>query len=78
MTRLDPIKKQLILTDLKLGMATRAISLKHSVSQSKVSQLAQTVKKDIPPPQHGPPSKFTPSKRRLLVRKITTGDLNTA
>ncbi|KAF9367883.1 hypothetical protein BGX21_007007, partial [Mortierella sp. AD011] len=59
-------------------MTTRAISLKRSVSQSKVSRIAQSIKENILLQQTGRPSQFSPSLKRLLVYEIITGNLNTA
>jgi transposase len=67
-----------IIADLKLGMSTRCIAQKNSVSQSKVSQIAQTVRKDLPPSKAGRPSGVSPSTRRVIIRSITNGELKNA
>lgn len=78
MKALGPTKNKFIINDLKPGVSTRVVARKHSVSQTKVCQLAKTVKEYIPKPTVGRPGKISPKIRRLIICGITTGTIQTA
>ena len=67
-----------IVEELKLGKSTRNIATKFKVSQSKVAQIAKSIKEDIPSFINGRPSKVSNTTRHLIVREITSGNLENA
>jgi transposase len=78
MKAISPLIKDNIIIDLKSGLSTRQLASKYGVSQSKVSQIAKTIKEEIPPRNLGRPSQFTRESKIHLIKDITNGSFKTA
>jgi transposase len=70
--------EKIIIKDLVAGMSTGAVAEKHAVSRWKARQLAEKEKGNVQEPKRGRPSKISAKTRRLMVREVTNGTLQTA
>ena len=81
MRRIDDATRARILANLRASVSSYRAVLKHSVSQSTVSRLARTLPENVQADlrsKGGRPARITPTTKRLMVRRITNGELDNA
>ncbi|KAF9089387.1 hypothetical protein BGX27_002511 [Mortierella sp. AM989] len=75
---ISSLKESRIIEDLYSGRSTRTTAERQGVPQTKVARIEKMHMENIPQQRLVSPSKVSDPTKRLMVRELTNGTLNTA